>query len=363
MAKKILKAILIVILVILIIAAAGIALLTALEYRPDDVEPVPIIGNSATEVPKGETITMVSWNIGYGALGDNADFFMDGGTSVYTADEARVRENMAGITDFITSQDPDIVMLQEVDRGSSRSRNVDETTILVPALGASIGQSAEEMPEYSFANNYKAIFMPYPIPPLGKVDSGLFTMSRYTSDTANRVSLPCPFSWPIRTVNLKRCLLVNRMPIEGSDKELVIVNLHLEAYDSGEGKVAQTQALLGVLEEEYAKGNYVIAGGDFNQTFSNVDTSAYPDNPEGWLPGEIDAADFGSEWSLLMDASAPTCRSLIRPYAGESRDGFQFYVIDGLIVSDNIKVNGFRTEDLDFKCTDHNPVVMEFVLE
>ena len=38
---------------------------------------------------------------------------------------------------------------------------------------------------------------------------------------------------------------------------LVAVNLHLEAYDDGEGKAAQTAMLFDILEEEYAKGNYV----------------------------------------------------------------------------------------------------------
>ena len=30
------------------------------------------------------------------------------------------------------------------------------------------------------------------------------------------------------------------------------------------------------MQEEYAKGNYVIAGGDFNQTFPGVDTDKFP---------------------------------------------------------------------------------------
>ena len=56
----------------------------------------------------------------------------------------------------------------------------------------------------------------------------------------------------------------------------MLVNLHLEAYDSGEGKIAQTKLLVEFLEQEYAKGNYVIAGGDFNQTFSREDMEQYP---------------------------------------------------------------------------------------
>ena len=69
-------------------------------------------------------------------------------------------------------------------------------------------------------------------------------------------------------------MLETRIPVDGSDKELVLINFHLEAYDSGEGKVAQMKQLSEKLQEEYAKGNYVIAGGDFNQTFEGMDT--YP---------------------------------------------------------------------------------------
>lgn len=41
--------------------------------------------NSSEEISRGKEISMMTWNIGYGALGDNADFFMDGGKMVNTA--------------------------------------------------------------------------------------------------------------------------------------------------------------------------------------------------------------------------------------------------------------------------------------
>ena len=65
--------------------------------------------------------------------------------------------------------------------------------------------------------------------------------------------------------NLKRCLLVSYVPLEGSDKQLVLVNLHLEAYDDGEGKAAQTEMLMDFLTGEYEKGNYIIAGEDVHE--------------------------------------------------------------------------------------------------
>ena len=133
----------------------------------------------------------------------------------------------------------------------------------------------EKLPSYtsSYAYNYKTLMVPYPLPPIGRVTSGIMTLSSFEVSDAERIQLPCPFSYPIRLCNLKRCLIVSRIPIAGSEHELVIVNLHLEAYDSGEGKAAQTRMLADILQNEAAAGNYVIAGGDFNQTFSNVDLS------------------------------------------------------------------------------------------
>ncbi len=82
------------------------------------------------------------------------------------------------------------------------------------------------------------------------------------------------------------------MPIQGGTAELVLVNLHLEAYDDGEGKAAQTAQLAQLLQEERARGNYVIAGGDFNQSFSNVDTSMYPLQDDGPVAMRLHRREF-----------------------------------------------------------------------
>lgn len=354
MGKKILKVIVILLAILILLVILFFGTLTVLEFKPAEEEACPVAGSTDRELHAGDTLNVATWNIGYGALGDNAEFFMDGGSDVYTADEARVEENLKGITDWLNKNEMDLILLQEVDRDSSRSHHVDETA-RVTAAGNEYAQS--------FANNFKTVFVPYPIPPIGKVDSGIITLSAFPISSSMRISLPCPFSWPIRTCNLKRCLMVDRIPIADTDKQLVVVNLHLEAYDSGEGKIAQTERLVQVLNEEYEKGNYVIAGGDFNQVFSNVDWSMYPADPDKWLPGMIDASAFDSRWSLLMDNAVPTCRSLDQPYAGADPETFQYYLIDGFIVSDNITVKSCKTQDLGFVHSDHNPVKMGITLE
>ncbi len=359
---KILKVIFITLLVVVLISAlvagTGLGLLTIFQYSPDDVESVVLTGQSQLSPEQGKPFRIMTWNIGYGALGDNADFFMDGGKMVNTADENRVRTNLDGIIDGMIAEDADIYFLQEIDRDSDRSHHIDEVSDITNALSESPKENYQTM----FANNFKVYFMPVPVPPIGKVDSGVYTASAFRCQRADRIQLPCPFKWPLSTINLKRCLLVTRIRLSGSSRYLVLINTHLEAFDSGEGKVAQTKMLKEVMTKEYDEGNYVIVGGDFNQRFTDVDNSDYPIYEGTWQPGTLDVDDFLPDFIPVMDPTIPTCRSLDKPY-DKANDEHQFYVIDGFIYSNNIKLNSIETKDKGFINTDHNPVVAEFVLK
>ena len=352
--KAILKFILILLLVVVIAVGGLLGWLTATEFNPAPTESVEVGGTGEGAALKtGEDITVLSWNVGYGGLGKYEDFFMDGGSKSKPSENDAVHGYLTGIRMTIEEQKPDLVLLQEVDADSSRTYGIDERKLL------DVGMSSE-----SYALNYSCPFVPVPWPPIGKVHSGLFTMSDgYTIDSAERISLPCPFSWPLRIANLKRCLLVSHLPIEGSDKELVLVNLHLEAYDDGEGKIAQTNQLRDFIEAEYAKGNYVIAGGDFNQVFPGS-LELYPNtHPENWEPGVLDEKLLPEGWTLAYDLSTPTCRLLNQPYDPADTEGTQYYVIDGLILSPNVKLGSAETVDAGFENSDHNPVRITVELE
>ena len=359
MLKNVLKVIGAILLILVFVVVTFVGYLTVDEYKPADVETIEIEGKSAGLIELQKENTILSWNVGYGALGDNADFFMDGGKMVNTADKERVTQNLSDIADCIDSVNPDILFLQELDRNSTRSSFIDELTAL------DTGSTNVLDYQTAFAPNYKVAFVPLPVPPIGKVLAGLATASKYQIDVAERYALPCPFTWPLRTINLKRCLQVMRAPVSGSDKELVLINLHLDAYDSGEGKIMQTNMLKNLLQSEVEKGNYVIAGGDFNQIFSNTDTSAYPQLDVDWKPGAIDVTEFGDDFVFATDSSVPTCRSLDRILvSAENKDPehFQYYMLDGYIVSSNVEIGEITTLDLGFKASDHNPVVMKFTL-
>lgn len=346
--RTLLKVILLIVLILVLAVAAFVGFLTATEYRPGSVEDLKV-ENKGTSSGSTKELTLMTWNIGYGALGESADFFMDGGKQVSTATKDGVNGNMYAITREIRKVNPDVVFLQEVDTSSQRSHFVNEKYF--------IENNTKNYCD-TFATNYRCAFVPYPWPPMGKVDAGIQTLSKLQINSAERIALPCPFTWPSRVANLKRCITINKASVNGGSNNLSLVNLHLEAYDNGSGKKAQTKILKDYLDMEYESGNYVIAAGDFNQTFSSVDTSMYPAHEGLWKCGQLDCSQFSSDWQFEMDTTHPTCRSLDEPYAGADKSTFQYYMIDGFIVSKNVKVKKVETLDLGFAHSDHNPVLL-----
>ena len=115
MKKKFLKVITTVVTVIIAAFLVLVGYLTITEFKPNTVEQLAVASKGEKTLQINDSISVLTWNIGYGALGDNADFFMDGGKMVYTSDAKRVQENIDAINKEITSLNPDVIMLQEVD--------------------------------------------------------------------------------------------------------------------------------------------------------------------------------------------------------------------------------------------------------
>ena len=350
--KKILRVILILLLVIIVAVGALLGWLTITEFK-SETGPVTATHRSTSEGEvRSEYLTILSFNTGYAALSRNEDFFMDGGSGVRPAERQLVEDNLAGILAILQREDADINLLQEVDTDSSRSFGIDEAACYADGLDR----------DSAFALNYSCPYVPYPLPTtIGKVNSGLLTLSKIQIDRADRLALPCPFSWPVRIANLKRCLLVTLYDIEGTDKKLAVINLHLEAYDNGEGKRAQTEMLCAVLRSYYEEyGWYVIAGGDFNQSFPGC-VEAYPiQDTEKWTPGILTGEALPEGFHFVYSADHATCRLLDAPY---QEGKTQLYVIDGFIVSDNMTVQSVEVLDEGFAYSDHNPVVLRVSLD
>ncbi len=353
MGKKILKSILGIIIAIVVIAAGYIGFMVVTDYKPDEQISIEVENNKSEVINSKNDISITTFNIGYGTMDDTVDFFMDGGVMSRGVSKERTLENMDGIINTIKELDSDIVFLQEVDVKATRSFKVNELEMI-----------QDNFKDYSnnFAINYKVPWVPIPLSnPHGNVLAGLTTLSKFNVDSATRYDLPGKSSFLVQLGDLDRAMTVNRLPVD-SGKELVAINAHLSAYDKG-GTIRKVQLgyIKAFLEEEYAKGNYVIIGGDWNQQIPGTDAFDFPTTEEypDWLqdvPEELIPENFN--WAY--DKTVGTSRTVATSYTkGENLQS----VIDGFLVSDNIEVVSTKCTDLQFKNSDHNPVTVTFNLK
>lgn len=334
------------IMLLVIIAAFGLFLgyMTVTDYDPKPIESASIEGKGISIPDSTHEFSFMIWNIGYAGLGEKSDFFFDKGKGV-RMDEATTKEYLDGITEYIKqSANTDFILLQEVDIDSKRSWHTDQTK----QLGAAIPNTVS-----SVAINYDSKFVPQPVTnPYGKCKGGLLSISKYQPTSATRIALTPDASWPVGLFMLDRCLLEWRFPYNG--KELVVYNLHLSAYDDGTVKQSQMDTLKNVLLKEYAKGNYVIAGGDWNQA-----PPGYKTPLEGVASiVQMNAPDVfpAEDWKWAFDTTTPTNRKLNEPYiAGQT--GID--ILDFFVLSPNIEILEVKGQDLGFKNSDHQPVKLK----
>lgn len=343
--------------IILFLCIAGIGgtigYLTIREYEPASIVEVDLEDEGEKTIAVGDSLSILSWNTGFGALDKNQDYYLYGGTGVGLDSEDDVRANVSEISKTIKDADADVVFLQEVDKDSKRSAHVDQVKIYEKTL---------KNDSLAYAKTFDCDFVPEPAKNfVGEVESGLVTLNTLVVDEAERVKLPEGYEWPSKTYQSKMALLVERVPLENSSKELVLINVQMEGYEDNDARKAELKVLADVMKSEYAKGNYCIAGGDFNQIFPDVDASNYAvKNKNYFKPEKLDGKLFGDGWNLVTDDSTATARLLNEPY--KSKSGHQLYVLDGFITSPNVSVNLIETLDEGFKYSDHNPVKINVTL-
>ena len=361
--KKVLKGFLILVLVLVLIVGGYLAYVFIDYHRMGDYVPLEVDSNQAgqmipvkDESGEGREYKIVSWNIGFGAYESDYGFFMDGGTESRAWSRERLEKNLKQIGQYLREQNADFYIIQEVDMDSTRSYHRDERIWLRTAL-----------PGYGniMAQNYDSPFLFYPLTqPHGKSVAGIMTFSPFAITSATRRELPIEDSL-MKLVDLDRCYSVSRIPV-ANGRELVLYNMHLSAYTS-DGTIAneQLQLLIGDMQAEYEKGNYVVCGGDFNKDILG-DSSVYfgkSDIEYTWaqpLPdGIFDETGLRLVAPLDEEHPVPSSRNADGPY----HEGQYVLTIDGFIVSDNVTVSAAHVIDTQFAYSDHNPVEMTFTLE
>ncbi len=323
---------------------------TLTKFKPAPVEKVEVVGVNNKPITDS-VFTFMTWNIGYGGLGAEVDFFYDSGKMV-TTPQPLVKKYTDGINETIKQNaDADFIFIQEADRKGKRSWNIDE-----------VAGISSQVPDhnYAFTVNYDVKYLPFPyLDPMGRIYGGLLTLGKYQPEECKRIALPGITDWPRKIFYLERCLMFQRYKL-ANGKELIVINTHFEAYDDGGVKKAQMAVTKKMMLEEYAKGNYVVLGGDWNiappdfnihkwEKVKLLDALYTLNNDSNYIPG----------WRYASDNNTPSNRKNDHAF-----DATTFTtVIDYFFVSPNIEVQEVKGIDAGFKYSDHNPVRMKIRLK
>jgi endonuclease/exonuclease/phosphatase family metal-dependent hydrolase len=374
-------------LVFLALATVGgyIGYVSAQYYRIEDNYSLTndIIASDSTKegtsITNESELSITTYNIGFGAYDHDYSFFMDVGTmkdgTVITGKYAKAinyehaRKNTDGALNAVKDLDTDFVFIQEIDKASNRCYNINQYQEFTDGL---VNYDSV------YASNFHTAYLAYPFnDPIGMTEAGLATYSKYKIDDAVRRSYPVDESFPTKFFDLDRCFSVSRINLSNG-KELVLANSHMSAYDEG-GVIrkAQLTMLKEFMTEEYAKGNYIVIGGDFNHDLCNsADNDLFPSDElhPDWV-ASLTSSDMPEGFSIVSQfygedgvTPVPTCRAAEMPYTRITRDDGTTYlsnytvIIDGFIVSNNISVISNYNVDLDFEFSDHNPAKMTFKL-
>jgi endonuclease/exonuclease/phosphatase family metal-dependent hydrolase len=218
-----------------------------------------IFPTNATSLKANQKIKLLSWNVQYMA-GKNYVFFYDLPNN--TGPDERPSSKDIAITTkevarIIQDENPDVILLQELDDGAKRTDYEDQLENLLLLL-------PDEYVCHTSSFYWKAAFVPHPRI-MGKVGMKLSIVSKYKIINAIRHQLPMiPANPFVRQFNLKRAVLEVRMPV-GNANDFVIMNTHLDAFAQGtntmEKQVDQVKSILDTLSSE--DFSWVI-GGDFN---------------------------------------------------------------------------------------------------
>ncbi len=292
-----------------------------------------------------QPITVMNWNLGYAGLGEESDFVMDGGTNLYPPSRAVVEKNLAGIQSVITTNPADIYLFQEVAKPDQLNLGVN---VLEGVDAVLVGR------DRLFSTDFDTWF----IPRSWALHHGLGSYAGINTDPPQVYRLPNQEE-RLGGVIRRQYHFSERRFTDRDGVKWAVINVHLAAYDQGgEVRNAQLDALLGHVQALYAQGWHVVVGGDWNMQLTPTDFPHTTDDEYlTWLhPFPTDHLQEG--WTLGFDPTVPTVRSNERPYRAD--ENFTT-IIDGFLVSPNVKIQSVRTLNLGFAYSDHQPQIAEFV--
>jgi endonuclease/exonuclease/phosphatase family metal-dependent hydrolase len=356
--NKFLKAALYVIGAIAVLLGLFYGFVYVVSAHPNDEEPAVVnCPNDAPELQAGQSIKIYNQNVQFMA-GKDYQFFFEGGSDTRPSPED-IDKTLDKLAATIIDENPDIILLQEVDDGAKRTDQEDQLAELLSRLPTEYQCTAS-------AWYWKVKFNIHP-KILGSNGMKLSIISKYKISNGIRHQLALvPSNWIVQQLNIKRSLLDAVMPLEGYDGDFHALNTHLEAFAAGTDTLEQqVNEVDGILAELGGQNAPWIISGDFNLLppgqYEDLDPSQrYLYNPQTELK------ELTNNYNVVPSLEEMTGPDKAKWYThwpndptvtGPDRTIDYIFYSDLLTLMDHY-VRGEDTLDI----SDHIPLIAEFAL-
>ncbi|MCB1175698.1 MAG: endonuclease/exonuclease/phosphatase family protein [Leptospiraceae bacterium] len=345
-------------------------LVYAITFHPADVQAAELQCPAETpELSLNQTVRVLNWNVQYMGSKNNV-FWYDLPINMSAEEKAKyttvdypsqsdITSTLDEVARVIKDENPDLVMLQEVDQNSGRTHNVDQVAELQQRLGGAY-------PCQSEAYYWKASFVPHPNIATS-VGMKLLTLSKYKIESATRHQLPLiPQSWLQQQFNLKRAVLESRLPVKNGTP-FVALNTHLSAFSQGsdtmEKQIAKLNSLLQGLDKE--KLNWIL-GGDFNLLPPGISNKMVHPTAEAYYNEVSEIEPLFASYASVFTTKELQGPDRARYFSYLSNSPLveeMDRTIDYIFHARSVVVKGGRVRQKDTqKISDHMPLIADFSL-
>jgi len=344
-----------------LIVGALTVLIWITTFHPADVQPEAIVCNpNAPTLQPGQTLKVLTYNVQYMA-GKNYVFFYD--LPDFTGPDERpsaadIAQTVAEVARILQAENPDIILLQELDDGAKRTDYEDQLARLL-----------NELPEayacHTSTFYWQAAFVPHPRI-RGAVGQKLAIISKYRLAQATRYQLPlAPVDLLTQQFSEKRAILAARLPLaEGQD--LVVLNTHLEVSHKG---AAVKQQEMAQIDERLAALNQVgtpwLLGGDFN-LLPPDQYKRLPEDQKWPFRAETELKTLFDDYQVvpgLADINGAEYAQWFTMFPNDPRAAEPDRTVDYVFFADGLALDGaYVRQDDTLQISDHLPLIAEFKL-
>ncbi len=218
---------------------------------------------SQSAVPDNQQLNVMTWNIRFGC--GRIPFFGDACGDRVVLTEAEVNTNLDSVVDRINRENPDIILLQEVDRSSKRTGYIDQTQYLLDNTNMNYGV---------YATIWNSQFIPSS--GIGRMDMGNVILSKWPLINAERIKLPLMGNQVaiVQYFYLRRSILKTQVQLPGYEN-FHAVNIHATAFATDDTKQKHIDTYIETLETLANKGAIFVTGGDLNSLPPGADSTDF----------------------------------------------------------------------------------------